>query len=182
MKGEEGMKKPAVPVVVVMICLLCTLCHCLSWAGPSREQTARGKGGTPSRIVIEYVSFSAPVRQYEVYPWETLKLDDFRSAYARMIGQAPLEDWVKTLTGTAVNKNRMIRAFKEQFVLITSCKPHMCDASQIIVLYDPSGKRSFAVFAEDGKFQWLGGPSEQVTDLLKILLVEEFRDAYRAGQ
>ena len=152
-----------------------------AWAQSSKkQQTLKQKSGR-SKIVIEYVSFTKPTQQYEVYPWETLKVDDFRMAYSQMIKERQLADWARLLTGTAANKNRMIIASKEQFVLISSCKPHMCDESQIIVLYDPVKKKSFGVLAKDGKFEWLGEPSEKVTDLLKVLLVEEYKDIYKAG-
>ena len=174
------MKKIIVPILSIAAFLF-FLSHVQLFAQSSQKQPAAKQKVGKSKIVVEYLSFTKPTQQYDVYPWETLKVDDFRSAYTQMIGRKPLEEWVRSLTGTAANKNRMIMAFKEQFVLITSCKPHMCDESQIIVLYDPVKKKSFGVLAKDGKFEWLGEPSEKVTDLLKVLLVEEYKDIYKAG-
>ncbi len=151
-------------------------------AQSSQKQPAVKQKGVKSKIVVEYVAFPEQLKHYEVYPWETMKVDDFQKAYTKMISQGLLEEWVKSLTGTAASKNRMIRAFKEQFVLIVSCKPHMCDESQVIILYDPLKKQTFSILARDGKFYWFGDPPDKVRDLLNVLLVEEFKDVYRAGK
>ncbi len=131
------------------------------------------------RVVIEYVSFPDQYKQYEVYPWETLKVEEFRGAFASMAREGKFEEWVQTLTGTAANKNRMIRAFKQQFVLIVACKPHLCDAGQVIVLYDPVRRHAYGLLANDGKFQFFGQPPDDIHDLLNVLLVEEFKAIYQ---
>ncbi|MBP1750083.1 MAG: Inhibitor of vertebrate lysozyme (Ivy) [Deltaproteobacteria bacterium] len=132
-----------------------------------------------SQVVIEYVSFPDQYKKYEVYPWETLKLEDFQKSFSAMTREGKFEDWVRSLTGTATNKNRMIRAFKQQFLLIVSCKPHLCDTSQIVVLYDPVRKHAYSIFASDGQFHFFGQPSDNIRDLLNILLVDEFKAIYR---
>ena len=132
-----------------------------------------------SQIVIEYVSFPDQYKKYEVYPWETLKLDDFHKSFSVMTREGKFEDWVTSLTGTATNKNRMIYVFKRHFLLIVSCKPHLCDESQIVALYDPVKKHAYSLFAIDGKFHFFGQPSDNIRDLLNILLVEEFKAIYR---
>jgi len=145
---------------------------------PRKESGVKPKSGR-SRIVIEFVSFPDEYKRYEVYPWETLNVADFQGAYAAMVQEGKFEDWITTLSGTAVGKNRMIRVFKENFVLVVCCKPHMCDSSQMIVLYDPVKKKTFSILAADGKFSWFGKPPEHIKDLLNVLLVEEFRAIYR---
>lgn len=143
----------------------------------------QGKAASPkkgkNKVVIEYVSFPDQYKKYDAYPWETLKIDDFQRSFSAMTREGKFEDWVKSLTGTATNKNRMIQAFKQQFLLIVSCKPHLCDASQIVVLYDPVKKHTYSILAVDGKFHFFGQPSENIRDLLNILLVEEFKEIYR---
>lgn len=145
---------------------------------PKSQSVGKPKSGR-SQIVIEFVSFPEQYKKYEVYPWEMLKVDDFLEAYTAMTREGEFEDWVKSLTGTAQGKNRMIRVSREGFVLVVCCKPHMCDTSQIIVLYDPVKKRTFSMLAVDGKFSWFGKPPEHIKDLLNVLLVEEFRAIYR---
>ncbi len=148
-----------------------------------RGQSPDKQGGKPksgrSQIVIEFVSFPNEYKRYEVYPWETLKVEDFQGAYAAMLRDGNFEDWVRSLTGTATGKNKMIQVSREKFVLVVCCKPHMCDSSQVIVLYDPVKKKTFSILAVEGKFSWFGKPPERTKDLLNVLLVEEFRAIYR---
>ncbi len=144
----------------------------------SQTKTPVPKKGK-NQVVIEYVSFTDQYKKYDVYPWETLKLEEFQKSFAAMTREGKFEEWVRSLTGTATNKNRMIQAFKQQFLLIVSCKPHLCDASQIIVLYDPVRKHTYGLLANDGKFHFFGQPSDNIRDLLNILLVEEFKAIYR---
>ncbi|HVN97323.1 MAG TPA: Ivy family c-type lysozyme inhibitor [Syntrophorhabdaceae bacterium] len=131
------------------------------------------------KIVIEYVSFPDVFKQYDVYPWETMNVEDFREAYKEMLGPKRREEWVGSLTGTG-DRNRMIHVFSEHILLITGCKPYACDTSQLIVLFSPLSKKCFALSATEGKFEWLGNPDERTKNLLKVLLVEEFREAYKA--
>ena len=145
---------------------------------PKKSPAVKQKG-TRSQIVIEYVSFPEQYKKYDVYPWETLKIDDFQRAYAAMIEEGKFEEWVKLLSGTATNKNRMIRVSREQFVLVVCCKPHMCDSSQIIAVYSPAKNHVYSILALDGKFYWFGQPPDSIRDLLNILLVEEFKAIYR---
>ena len=170
------MKKKLITVWVMIVAFL--LFSGIPALAPSQSKAPVPKKGR-DRIVIEYVSFPDQYKHYEVYPWETLKREEFRNSFAAMTREGKFEEWVQSLTGTAANKNRMIRAFKQQFVLIVSCKPHLCDASQIIVLYDPVKKHTYSLLANDGKFQFFGQPSDNIHDLLNILLVEEFKAIYQ---
>jgi len=145
----------------------------------AQSQKKSGHAGSKDKIVVEYISFIDQFKKYEVYPWDMLKIDDFQRSYTAAINDGQIEDWVRNLSGTATGKNRMIRAFKEQFLLIVCCKPHLCDSSQIIVLFEPQTKRVYSVLAKDGKFSWYGQPSANIKDLLNILLVEEFKAIYK---
>lgn len=169
------MKK--INAILAIIALTVALSGGLLYAGPQGKAPAPKKG--KNQIVIEYVSFPDQYKKYDVYPWETLKVDEFQRSFSAMTREGKFEDWVKSLTGTATNKNRMIQAFKQQFLLIVSCKPHLCDSSQIVVLYDPVKKHAYSILAVDGKFHFFGQPSENIRDLLNILLVEEFKAIYR---
>lgn len=164
-------------ITVWMITVLFLFFSGLAFAQSQGKAPAPKKG--KNRVVIEYVSFPSQYKQFEVYPWETLKLEEFRNSFAAMTREGKFEEWVQSLTGTAANKNRMIWAFKQPFVLIVSCKPHLCDASQVIVLYDPVRKHTYALLANDGKFQFFGQPPDNIHDLLNILLVEEFKAIYQ---
>lgn len=169
------MKKPILVVTVIAVALILS----------GNILYARSKGKVPvpkkgkNQIVVEYVSFPDQYRKFDVYPWETLKLDDFQRSFSAMAREGKFEDWVTSLTGTATNKNRMIRAFRQQFLLIVSCKPHLCDASQIVILYDPVKKHTYSLFVVDGKFHFFGQPPDNIRDLLNILLIDEFKAIYR---
>lgn len=178
---ERIMRKAMVLFIPAMVFLFLAG-HTLVYAQSAQKQQPAKKKSGKSKIVVEYIAFPEQLKQYDVYPWDTLKIEDFQNAYTKMVGQGALEEWVKSLTGTAASKNRMVRAFREQFVLVVSCKPHMCDESQVIVLYDPVKKQTFSVLARDGKFYWFGDPPEKIRDLLNILLVDEFKDIYKAGK
>lgn len=140
-----------------------------------QKEKAKNKGG---KIAIEYISFPSVFAQYDVYPWDTVKHSDFSAAFINMLGQARYSEWLVQLTGTG-NKNRMIRVFNEQFVLISCCKPHSCDSSQILILFNPPGKKCWSIYAREGRFEYLGNPDKKMTDLLKILLVEEYKEIYK---
>jgi len=177
---RQGEKMRRIVFAVTMAAALMFLFADVDLQAQSQRKSAVPKPGSgKSQIVIEYVSFPDQYKKYEVYPWETLTLDDFQKSYGAMIQEGKFEDWVKSLSGTAAGKNRMIRVFREQFVLIVCCKPHLCDASQIIVLYDPVKKRVFSILAADGKFYWFGQPPPHMRDLLNVLLVEEYKAIYR---
>jgi hypothetical protein len=169
------MKKISLAFCIIAVCLVFSANFLYA---QSQGKTAPAKKGK-EKIVIEFVAFTEQFKKYEVYPWETLKLDDFQRSFLETTREEKFEDWVRSLTGTATNKNRMIQAFKQKFVLIVSCKPHLCDTSQVIVLYDPVKKHTYGVFAADGKFHFFGQPSDNIRDLLNILLVEEFKAVYR---
>jgi hypothetical protein len=171
------MRKIMIPIAAAVVLLVLGVMD-VQGQTPKKQSVGKPKSGK-SQIVIEFVSFPDQYKRYEVYPWETLKVDDFQEAYTAMVEEGKFEDWVKSLAGTAQGKNRMIRVSKESFVLVVCCKPHMCDTSQIIVLYDPVKKKTFSILAVDGKFSWFGKPPEHIKDLLNVLLVEEFRAIYR---
>lgn len=144
-----------------------------------KPQAGQQQKSSSAKIIIEYVSFPDIFRSYEVYPWETLKIEGFRRAYSDMIGSKIREEWLSSLTGTG-NRNKMLHVFRTHFVLVASCRPHFCDESQILTLFDPVKGKCFAINAEDGKFYYLGNPDENIKNLLKILLVEEYRGIYKA--
>jgi hypothetical protein len=131
-----------------------------------------------ARITIDYVSFPDVLKQYEVYPWETLKIDRFRQAYSHMLAVGNREEWIRSLKGTG-NLNKMVYAFREHFLLIASCKPHACDSSQILILFSPKSLKCWSIYSEEGKFEYLGNPDASMQNLLKILLVEEYKDIYK---
>ncbi len=169
--------KQKIVVVLATIVAFLLVSGSFDLAGSQGKAPAPKKG--KNKVVIEYVAFPDQYKKYDVYPWETLKVEEFERSFAAMTREGKFEEWVRLLTGTAANKNRMIQAFKQQFVLIVSCKPHLCDASQIIILYDPVKKHTYSLLANDGKFHFYGQPPENVRDILNILLVEEFKAIYQ---
>jgi hypothetical protein len=136
------------------------------------------KKGSSSKIVIEQVSFPDIFKRYDVYPWETINIDDFKKAYTEMLASKNHEEWVRALTGTG-NKNKMFNVFQKQLVMINFCKPHFCDENQMLILFNPALKKCYAISADDGKFNYLGTPDDDLKTLLKILLVDEYKEIYK---
>jgi hypothetical protein len=168
--------------IVWLFLVFAGMLFCLE--GTSCAQTAR-KPGTEqkqksgsAKIVIEYVSFPEALKRYDIYPWETLTVEEFKKAYAEMLGPKSYEAWASSLTGTG-NKNRMLYVSKEYLLLIATCKPHFCDENQILVLFNPVRKKCYAISAGNGKFDYLGAPDDNIKNLLKILLVDEYKDLYK---
>ncbi len=152
-----------------------------SGASASKEgkvTEGKGKGGKTGKISVEYGAFPETLKRFDTYPWESLKIEEFRKSYTAMLTGRLQSEWISNLTGTG-NRNKLVRSSKRSYVLIASCKPHSCDSDQILVLYEPGGKRCWGIQAESGKFTYLGNPPEDVTGLLKILLVEEYKEIYK---
>jgi hypothetical protein len=152
----------------------------LSCAQPAGKSGAeRQKKGGSSKIVIEQVSFPDLFKRYDIYPWEMLAIDEFKKPYTEMLASKNHEAWVSSLTGTG-SKNKMLNVFQKHLVIITFCKPHFCDTNQMLTLFDPVAKKCYAVSAGDGKFDYFGTPDDNMKNLLKILLVDEYKDVYKA--
>ncbi len=88
------------------------------------------------------------------------------------------DTWTETLTGTG-NKNRMLRVSGEYLLLIAICKPHFCDTHQMVLLFNPAIRKCYAIQAANGKFTYLGAPDENINNLLKVLLVDEYGNIYK---
>lgn len=177
------MQKRVIEIIFVVLFLFSAfLCfhEGLAFAQQTQKpQSSQQQKKSSDKIVIEYVSFPDLFKLYEIYPWETIKVEEFRKAYSAMLGTKSRDEWVSSLTGTG-NQNKMIHVFKTHFVLIAFCKPHFCDENQMLVLFNPVNKKCFAIYAEDGKFDYLGAPDKNIKNLLKILLVEEYKAIYKA--
>jgi len=175
---EADMRKAVVRILHVFICLLLSV-SIASYAQPDGKAGVSGqKKGSNSKIVIEYVSFPEALKKYEVYPWETIAVEEFKKAYRDMLASKDHDEWVRMLTGTG-NKNRMLHFEKEHLLLIAICKPHFCDTHQMVLLFNPAARKCYAIQAADGKFTYLGAPDEKMINLLKILLVDEYKDIYK---
>jgi hypothetical protein len=166
------MRKRIACIVLLLAAMICFT------AAPSQAQKTSKPVRKSDKITIEFVSFPDVYKKLEVYPWETLAADDFRAAYNQMIGPKEQDEWIRLLTGTG-NKNKMLYVSKTHLLYIAVCKPHFCDTHQMIVLYNPREKRCFAIKAADGKFEYLGKTDEDNRGLLRILLVDEYKDVYK---
>lgn len=172
------MEKKIIWMFLLCICLLFSFKD-LSFAQSAKNSGAdRQKKGGSSKIVIEQISFPDVFKRYDVYPWETITISEFKKAYTEMLASKNHEEWVRTLTGTG-NKNKMLNVFQKYLVMVTFCKPHFCDTNQMLVLFNPVPKKCYAISAEDGKFNYLGMPDDDMKTLLKILLVDEYREIYK---
>jgi hypothetical protein len=178
LEREAYMGRKIVWMFLVCVCLLFSVndLFCAQSAGKSGADQQKKSGG--SKIVIEQVSFPDVFKRYDVYPWETAAIDEFKKAYTEMLASKNHEEWVRTLTGTG-NKNKMFNVFQKQLVMVTFCKPHFCDTNQMLILFNPVLKKCYAISAEDGKFNYLGTPDDSTKNLLKILLVDEYKEIYK---
>ena len=176
----EGDMKRSFSVLSIFFTIICFFCAAA--AAPAAERSAKNPAGKEKqgKTTIEYVSFPDTLKKYDAFPWETAKINEFAGAYGKTVGAGNMEDWARTLTGTG-NRNRLLHTLKTNYVLISCCKPHDCDTSQIVVLFNPSSRGCWAIYAHDGVFDYLGSPDENIKNLLRILLVDEYKDIY-AGQ
>ena len=172
------MERKSLWMFLVCACLLFPLNDLLSAQPAGKSGVDKQKKDGSSKIVIEHVSFPDIFNRYDVYPWETLAIEEFKKAYTEMLASKNYEEWVRTLTGTG-NKNKMLNVFQKQLVMIAFCKPHFCDTNQMLVLFNPVLKKCYAISAGDGKFDYLGKPDENMKSLLKILLVDEYKEIYK---
>ena len=172
------MKRKMIWMLLVCVCLLFSSDSFSSVQAASKAGADKQKKDTSSKIVIDHVSFPDALKRYDVYPWETINIDDFKKAYTEMLTSKNHEEWVRTLTGTG-NKNKMLNVFRKQLVMINFCKPHFCDENQMLILFNPVLKRCYAISADDGKFNYLGTPDDDLKTLLKILLVDEYKEIYK---
>jgi hypothetical protein len=172
------MERKIVWMFLASVCLLFFFDDLSSAQQTKKSGADTQKKGGSSKIVIEQVSFPDIFKRYDVYPWETLAIDEFKKAYTEMLTSKNQEEWIRFLTGTG-NKNKMFNVFQKHLVMITFCKPHFCDENQMLVLFNPALKKCYAISAEDGKFSYLGTPDNDIKTLLKILLVDEYKEIYK---
>jgi hypothetical protein len=172
------MKRKIIRMFLACVCLLFSLndLSCAQAAAKSGAEKQKKDGG--SKIVIEQVSFPDVLKRYDVYPWETPAIEEFKKAYTEMLASKNHEEWVRTLTGTG-NKNKMFNVLQKHLVMIAFCKPHFCDTNQMLVLFNSVLNKCYAISAGDGKFDYLGTPDNDMKNLLKILLVDEYKEIYK---
>ncbi len=172
------MKRKILLIPLLFICSLFFLNNLSCVQVKAKTGTDRQKKSGSSKILIEHVSFPDVFAKYDVYPWETIAIEEFKKAYVEMLASKNYEGWVNTLTGTG-NKNKMLHVFQKYLVMIAFCKPHFCDTKQMLIIFDPVVKKCHAIYAVDGKFDYLGTPDENMKNLLKILLVDEYSEIYK---
>jgi len=172
------MKRKVIWMFFLFACLLFFMNDLACAQAALKSGTNRQKKDGGSKIVIEHISFPDVFVKYDVYPWEALAIEEFKKIYTEMIASKNYEEWVSTLTGTG-NKNKMFHVFKKHLVMISFCKPHFCDTNQMLILFDPVLKKCYAIYAGNGKFDYLGTPDDNMRNLLKILLVDEYKDVYK---
>lgn len=172
------MKRKIIWMFFFFVCLLFSLNHFSFAQAAAKSGTDRQKKNSGPKILIEHISFPDVFAKYDVYPWETLAIEEFKKAYTEILAPKSHEEWVNTLTGTG-NKNKMFHVFKKHLVMISFCKPHFCDTNQMLILFDPVLKKCYAIYAGDGKFNYLGTPDDNMKNLLKIFLVDEYKEIYK---
>jgi hypothetical protein len=178
--SQEGayMKRKIKWMFLIYVCLLFSLDGFSSLQAASKAGADKQKKGSSPKIVIEQVAFPDVLKRYDAYPWETINIGEFKKAYTEMLASKNHEEWVRSLTGTG-NKNKMFNVFQKQLVMINLCKPHFCDENQMLILFNPLLKKCYAISAEDGKFNYLGTPDDDLKTLLKILLIDEYKEIYK---
>lgn len=172
------MERKIIWTFFICVCLLFSLEDLSCAQAAAKSGADKQKKSSGPKIVIEQVSFPDVFKRYDAYPWETLAIEEFKKAYTEMLVSKNQEAWVSSLTGTG-NKNKMFNVFQKHLVMITFCKPHFCDTNQMLVLFDPVLIKCYAISAGDGKFDYLGTPDDNIKSLLKILLVDEYKQIYK---
>jgi hypothetical protein len=172
------MKKRIIWVSLICACALFFMNGLLYAQTTVKSGVNKQKKGSGSKMVIEQISFPDAFKKYDAYPWDVLAIEEFKKAYTEMLASKNYEEWVSTLTGTG-NKNKMLNIFQKHLVMITFCKPHFCDTNQMLVLFNPELKKCYSIYARDGKFDYLGTPDDNMKNLLKILLVDEYKEIYK---
>jgi len=172
------MKRKIVWMFLICVCLLFALNGLVSAQSAGKAGVDKQKKGGGPKIVIEQVSFPDVFKRYDAYPWEMLAIEEFKKAYTEMLSSRNHDEWVYSLTGTG-DKNKMFNVFQKHLVMITFCKPHFCDTNQMLILFNPALKKCYAIYASNGKFDYLGTPDNDMKSLLKILLVDEYKEIYK---
>lgn len=115
---------------------------------------------------IKFAPFPVDFKKYEVYPWDILKLPEFREPYFRILTGRTDIKWLKTLSGPS-ELNKLVSTQSGAFVVIKSCKQHWCDTHNIIIFFDPVSKKCWALLKENKQSSWLGNPNNELKELLQ---------------
>ena len=104
----------------------------------------------------------------EPYPWDMLKDGDFKQAYRAMLGTKAKLRWLAKLDGPANPVERIeVGEDRESFILIKACKPHDCTSHNIVVLYSPNQKVTYAKLVESPGSVLLGRPPASLVAILE---------------
>lgn len=98
---------------------------------------------------------------------------DMKAEFKKMTAKHHLPKWV-TLGGTD-SEGKKVDIGGNQYVVLTSCKPHECSSQRIAVIYSVAKKKIAGVFSSvdentgDEKLQWLNIPDELSIDGKTVL-------------
>lgn len=99
---------------------------------------------------------------------------DTKAEFQKMVTNRHLPKWV-TQGGTD-SQGQKVNIAGNQYVVLTSCKPHDCGSQRIAVLYATATKRIAGVFSSvddktgNEKLQWLNIPDDLSIDGRTVLL------------
>ncbi|STA76194.1 Inhibitor of vertebrate lysozyme precursor [Citrobacter freundii] len=99
---------------------------------------------------------------------------DTKAEFQKMTANQHLPKWV-TLGGTD-SQGQKVTIAGNQYLVLTSCKPHDCGSQRIAVLYSLAKKNIAGVFSSvedktgNEKLQWLNIPDELSIDGKTVLL------------
>ena len=129
---------------------------------------ANGEEQTKDGSRAKYIPFPNELKKYEAYAWGIIKLTDFNRSYKATIGLRVKEKWLRLLDGPST-KNKLVATQKANFIAVNSCKQNDCDTDHILILFDPSINKCWALLVENGVIAWLGDPDDWMKNLLREL-------------
>ncbi|MCV2356982.1 hypothetical protein LNV09_22800 [Paucibacter sp. B2R-40] len=108
------------------------------------------------------------------HAWDLLKQPDFKSAYLEALGSKVQEKWLTKLPGPSNEAVHKVIG-GEEFLLLSSCKPHACDTDNIAIAYGKATKRVYAKLREEsGTTVLIGAPSAGIKSELESYYEKQF--------
>lgn len=99
---------------------------------------------------------------------------DTKEEFQNMAANQHLPKWV--IQGGTDSQNQKVKIAGNQYLVLTSCKPHDCGSQRIAVLYAMTTKKIAGVFSSadektgNEKLQWLNIPDDLSIDGKTVLL------------
>jgi hypothetical protein len=118
----------------------------------------------------DVISIPFPIewKKYDKYPWDILKIPEFRKSYFSLLGHKMNQKWLKTLSGPS-SPAIVVQSSQQKFLVLNSCKQNHCDDYYILILFSPARNEGWALVHEGGLTSWLGDVDVERKHLLRKL-------------